>query len=223
MRWLKHLTAAHRDERLAAFLDEYGLEGYGFWWLLLEVVGHAVKGDQCEVTYSLPQWSRLLYSHHHRVSKYMGSLHRSGLVIAENVDGKWRVSVPNLLKYRDEYARKSGQASGSTPDTPPDIVRHQKQKQKQKTETTKKTPSSSPKKLELPFVVPDSDRNSIAAECPGLDLERETRKFVDWAKNGKRKIDWVATWRNWMRKAWEDNPTLRRRSPGSGTLPGFTA
>lgn len=46
------------------------------------------------------------------------------------------------------------------------------------------------------------------ANTPGVDGRRETEKFIDhWrAKPGTAatKVDWVATWRNWMRKSQED-------------------
>ena len=35
-------------------------------------------------------------------------------------------------------------------------------------------------------------------------MKDETEKFIDYAKaNEKKFIDWVAAWRNWMRKALE--------------------
>lgn len=56
-----------------------------------------------------------------------------------------------------------------------------------------------------PFVVTAEMRAWAAAETPGLDVDSHTREFVDYwrAKSGRdaTKADWVATWRNWMRKA----------------------
>ena len=53
------------------------------------------------------------------------------------------------------------------------------------------------------------------AQCPNVDGRHETAKFVDYwtAASGRNavKLDWVATWRNWMRKAEED---AGRRRPG---------
>lgn len=53
-------------------------------------------------------------------------------------------------------------------------------------------------------------------ECPGVDLKRETEKFVNYwtAKSGSgaAKLDWAATWRNWMIKAFEDGSS--GRGPG---------
>ena len=58
-----------------------------------------------------------------------------------------------------------------------------------------------------------------AVERPARDdLGREHRKFSDyWRGNGKRKIDWDATWRNWMRRAWESLPPSSKNTPASGT------
>jgi Helix-turn-helix domain len=40
-----------------------------------------------------------------------------------------------------------------------------------------------------------------------IDWKRETGKFKDWAlANDRRYRDWVAAWRNWMRKAGEFQP-----------------
>ncbi len=38
MRWLKHMTSTWDDEKIAAVVDELGLEGYGFWWRILEII-----------------------------------------------------------------------------------------------------------------------------------------------------------------------------------------
>lgn len=48
----------------------------------------------------------------------------------------------------------------------------------------------------------------MRTECPGVDLEAEHRRFVDYwlgvpgAKG--RKVRWDTTWRNWIRRANED-------------------
>jgi hypothetical protein len=59
------------------------------------------------------------------------------------------------------------------------------------------------------------------AQCPGVDLAHETAQFRDYwrAQPGQRgvKLDWPATWRNWMRKAFSE---VRRRGGRPGrTLP----
>ena len=203
MRWLKHLTAAHLDERLSDLITECGLEAYGFWWLLLEVVAQSVKGDECEITYSLPQWSHLLYSHHHKVGKYLGKLHSSGLVVAEKVGSKWTVRIPNLLKYRDEYARKAGHLSGQTPDVvrPKSIdTDREREEEKQKTPTESKRKSA--KELVEEFQVTDEHRTF--AKAHGKDADALYPRWLNhYRSNGFRVgknplADADASFRTWM-------------------------
>jgi hypothetical protein len=53
--------------------------------------------------------------------------------------------------------------------------------------------------------------------CPHVDGKLQTEKFIDhWVgKAGKdgRKLDWVATWRNWMRTAEERSGPRSRGTP----------
>ena len=46
--------------------------------------------------------------------------------------------------------------------------------------------------------------SAMRAECPGVDLQAEHRVFIDYwiAQPGQKgvKLDWSATWRNWMRR-----------------------
>ncbi len=60
------------------------------------------------------------------------------------------------------------------------------------------------------FTPSEASRKAIIADHPGLDLRREHARFVDYwtAKTGKdaTKLDWDATWRNWMRRAGDQQP-----------------
>lgn len=109
------MTATASDEKVAAYLDDCGPahrhEGYGFFWMLLETVAVQIESgsNKCSATYTLPTWSRLLYCHHHTVGKYLGKLEVTGMVTVRKDGGKIEVTIPNLLKYRDEYSKKSGQ------------------------------------------------------------------------------------------------------------------
>ena len=69
-----------------------------------------------------------------------------------------------------------------------------------------------------PFVLTAEMRAWAAAEVPGLDVDAHTREFVDYwrAESGAKasKLDWLATWRNWMRKAHRWNaPKNGRATP----------
>lgn len=63
-----------------------------------------------------------------------------------------------------------------------------------------------------PFMLTAEMKAWAAQEVPGLDVVAHTREFVDhWrsaAGPSSTKRDWVAAWRNWMRKALRWNPQL---------------
>lgn len=109
------MSCSSNDEKLSELIAEFGLEGYGFWWILLEIVASQMSKDdsKCSVSYPLSQWSRLCYCHHNKVSKYLGKLGVMGIVTVEYESSKVRVTIPNLLKYRDEYSKKSRQTTES--------------------------------------------------------------------------------------------------------------
>ena len=138
MRWLKHMTATRQDEKVAAFVSKCGHEGYGFYWMLLETVAAQIEkgSDNCSVTYPLTTWSRLLYCHHNRVSKYLSHLEVVGLVTVKWGSSDITVKIPKLLKYRDEYTSRIGRMSGESPDQ----EQIQIQKQNTDTETTPPNP-----------------------------------------------------------------------------------
>lgn len=62
--------------------------------------------------------------------------------------------------------------------------------------------------------------DQMRAECPGVNLEAEHRVFIDYwiAQPGQKgvKVDWEATWRNWMRRKQGDTRT-RPAPPQSRT------
>ncbi|WP_165964592.1 hypothetical protein [Actinomadura sp. KC216] len=81
----------------------------------------------------------------------------------------------------------------------------------------KASPSSSPRKrgTRIPddFTVTAAMVEWARHRCPHVDGRAETEKFVNYwrAKSGKdaTKVDWPATWRNWMLNAAERTPTGR--------------
>lgn len=226
MRWFKHLTDAHSDEKMASIMDDCGLEGYGFYWLIAEIVAKQMdSSDKCDATYSLPQWSRLCYSHHHKVSNLLGKLEVTGLIATERVDGKIKVIIPNLLKFRDEYSKKSGQ----TPSKNPDIVRSKKQKQKQKQnkeEDLKQTPlppkgerdelfdefwTVYPKKIGKDAARKAWDKREVdpLLSAKMVQAIERQRMSEQWMRDNGQYIPHPATWLNQGR--WKDEAPAPQR------------
>jgi hypothetical protein len=113
MRWFKHLTAAHNDEALAEVLDEFGAEGYGMWWLILEKIAAQMdKTDRCFARYSLKNWSKTCQVSAKKFQKFVSFLSKLEKLSAKKCEKNSNfliIECPNLLKFRDEYTKKSGQ------------------------------------------------------------------------------------------------------------------
>ena len=73
------------------------------------------------------------------------------------------------------------------------------------------------------FTVTAEMREWFAKNCPHVDGRKEHAKFGDYwrSKPGKdgRKLDWVMTWRNWMRTAEERSRPRTRASPSAPDPP----
>ena len=117
------MTASHDDEKLADLIDRFGHAGYGLWWLVVEIVAARLDGGEPEVTYPVSKWSHLLSVRGSHVSQTLLKLAVTHLVTVVRHNDDITVRIHNLLKYRDEYSRKSGHY--------PDGVRTKEQKQKQ--------------------------------------------------------------------------------------------
>jgi hypothetical protein len=64
------------------------------------------------------------------------------------------------------------------------------------------------------FPITDEMREWAAQHTPNVDLGSETQKLFDWARGkGEKKADWVATWRNWMRRTQEQISERTARLP----------
>lgn len=56
-----------------------------------------------------------------------------------------------------------------------------------------------------PFMLTAEMRAWAASSAPAVSLKIETENFVDyWRGAGGTKLDWIATWRTWMRKSQKD-------------------
>lgn len=94
-----------------------------------------------------------------------------------------------------------------------------------KEEVAKATSSLSKRGTRIdPAWIPDQDLiNQMRDECPGVDLEAEHKIFIDYwiAQPGQKgvKVDWAATWRNWMRRKRADGARpapVSRQKPTAG-------
>ena len=106
MKWFKHLSSARDDERIAELEDIAGLEGYAMYFKLLEIVAASMdQTDRCSVIYSVSRWATLTNCHPIKARTLVGKVGSCGLVEARFEEGRIEVTIPNLLKHRDNHTK----------------------------------------------------------------------------------------------------------------------
>jgi hypothetical protein len=114
------MTATWDDERVARLADKGGMEGlgmYGLYWRVNEIIAAQMEGKNppCAVHYTVTRWSLLLSLRGSLVFSALSRLGATGLVTVERDGNDISVTNRNLLKYRDEYSRKSGETPDNIP------------------------------------------------------------------------------------------------------------
>jgi hypothetical protein len=113
------------DEKISALVSSGGKDGlalYGAYWRVLEIVAEQMKkgSENYSVKYSIGKWSHLMSVRGSHVRHYIGQLVCHKLLKAEWTDTELLVTVPNLLKIRDEYSQRSGESHDQELDTDTD-------------------------------------------------------------------------------------------------------
>lgn len=117
MKWFKHLSSANRDEKLARIRDEFGLEGYGLYWLILEIIAEKVdEKNQTFVEFSPKTWRSFTQISTKKFQLFLNFYQKLGIFVVEFSQNLIKVDCPNILKYRDEWTRRKAKNSGVTPE-----------------------------------------------------------------------------------------------------------
>lgn len=113
MLWVKHMTRSSNDEKLSKLTDEAGLEGYGFWWRIIEIIGEQVdEFDKHSVTFPLKKWGNLLGISPKKFRTLAELCANFELIFLKFEKNNLTISIPNILKYRDEWTERKSRNSG---------------------------------------------------------------------------------------------------------------
>jgi hypothetical protein len=129
VRWFKHLALAHDDVGLSTLLEEMGSQAYGIYWLLLEHFAAVMEKDCTAVpvlVHSYLLWSKICWSSTRTFRNFANRAAELKLIesrpaaeLKQNSSrlaaDRLEICVPKLLKYRDEYSRKSGSDKDKLP------------------------------------------------------------------------------------------------------------
>lgn len=111
------MTDSWNDEKISSVVAENGLEIYGFWWRVLEIIAKQMdESDRTYCVYSDKSWSNFCGITVKKFQKFQKILKEKKLIFVEIVEKDTLINVPNLLKYRDEYSAKKKRLSGVCPE-----------------------------------------------------------------------------------------------------------
>jgi len=118
MRWFKHIARAREDEAMVELLSEFGPEGYGVWWIILEQIAEQMDGksDRCCCRYPLKKWATNCGVSAKKFQKIAEKLAKLGKISIEKTENLYIIECRNLLKFRDEYTSKNKEKSGECRD-----------------------------------------------------------------------------------------------------------
>ena len=107
MKWFKHEVDAIHSEKLTRLKSEFGFEGYGRYWRIMEIVAERMDGsDRCHIELPEKEWLNLLSIRRPLFDRYLfviGSLFDSWRITTDKEKLLIRIEIPNLLDKRDNY------------------------------------------------------------------------------------------------------------------------
>ena len=119
MKWFKHLTSAYTDIALRQIVEDFGMEGYGLWWITCELIGQ--QGENFRIKkeknwkISLKIISKL---EEEKINKILEQFAKLDLIKEKELKNGI-LSIKNMSKYADEYFIKKKRQSPDTIQTSP--------------------------------------------------------------------------------------------------------
>lgn len=222
MRWFKHLSASHDDEKLASILfRENGLELYGFYWLITEIIARQMDtSNQTYLEYSNRKWASFAGVSPKKFQKFAETLSKVRLFSVKFSGKNIKIDCPTLLKIRDEYSRKKYNSdnqlqsnnvrtnSGQTPDNvAPDTDTDTEGESKEDVNNKPTKNNTTHPISKNPFS--NSDLKTLCEKFPTVDVNMSLTRFIDHRTSKGFRID-LESFELWLEKdkekGWNKKP-----------------
>ena len=113
MRWFKHMSNHQDDPAIAALVEALGWEGYGWYWAIMEKIAASVgKGTECSLEFPTEKWKKILGISTRKLRNFLeisANFAIFSVEFSKKTQEFCKISSHNLLIWKDEYSRKSGQ------------------------------------------------------------------------------------------------------------------
>jgi len=124
MKYFKHMTDAHSGLFFEEVMDNFGLEGIGAYWIIMEIYGRACKdepGSWVEISHTVLR--RKLRKSSTKVQQLLNFYSTSGALLFNFSREKLNICVPKMQELRDEWTRKLRSNSGASPELVPPYIK----------------------------------------------------------------------------------------------------
>lgn len=216
MKWFKHQSNARNDERIAQLEDLSGLEGYGFYFKVLEIIAENVdESDKDFAEYSVSAWSKKLNILPNKFKKLVENCVKTELFLVEKrvkTDKKlsknslesYKIISPNILKFRDNHTKNLQVTCQQEKEIEKEIEKETDTDKKRLQESFDNFYKCYPRKTNKPKALsawiklkPNDD---LVEKI--IDAVEKSKLTHGWTKDGGEFIPYPASWLN--AKRWED-------------------
>ena len=106
MKWFKHETDSMDSEKMKALIHEFGFEGYGWFWRIMEIVGKKMdETGRCHYEQPVSEWCTNLKVKRKKLGLFLELIQFQTNIKVVSSGNKLRIEIPNLLKKRDNYTK----------------------------------------------------------------------------------------------------------------------
>ena len=230
MKWFKHMSHAHSDDKLVSIRSEFGMWGIGVYWSIVERVAEQMKGDNSipVAVFDVNELCSFCGCKRNKLETFLKHL--------QNIRGmKWqrngniiKIEVSKLLEIKDNYHTDLEETTKQLPS---------KEVEEEREEEVEKDSTSKPSENDFDAVwklYPNRQgrkaalRHFLATVKAFDDLTRirdALRNYLDSAnvKKGfiKNGSTWFNEWEDWIEPTTEmmkgNNGNTQQRNPNSVT------
>lgn len=101
MKWFKHMTDAHRDEKLTQLFTIHKHRGVCIYWWIIEIIAEQMdQGDKCDATHDARHWAKMLGTYAKDLDKITTTFNKLGLMLCTSSGNLLTISCPKLLEIR---------------------------------------------------------------------------------------------------------------------------
>lgn len=134
MKWFQHYSTAHKNLKFQALIEKYGFEGYGFYWVLCELVAEQGRN------YSIPgskNWRKyfknIFGENEEKLEEFLKNL-ASWQLISSKALKNGALAIPKMKEYSSDYQKRVRRVFEHSSDN---VLLEEKRREKKKIEEKK--------------------------------------------------------------------------------------